>query len=159
MMVSCDSDDNQNTPTISDDPGLSVIIDGSTYSNHSYKDALYQISKPNPSTFQIDASDENGDQITIFLNGTNGFSDGAVKEMGNTDENNFTTYLLVRQASTQLNYFATTTGQVVISSHRPHPSKEGFSLISGSISVSASTTDAANAVSVVGLFTDLEYQP
>jgi hypothetical protein len=142
-----------------EDPGINAIIDGSTYDNYTFNDGIYQVSVgADQSTLTINAGDENGDQITIFLNGTNGFTDGVVKDMGNTDENNFTTYVLIRQASTELNYYATTSGQVVINSHRPHPSKDGFRLVSGTISVSASTTDAANAVSMVGNFIDLEYQ-
>ncbi|MEM1001313.1 MAG: hypothetical protein AAGH46_01540 [Bacteroidota bacterium] len=161
LIFACESEDSQDLqtpPTLSDDPGVSVIINGDSYSNYNFNDAVYQISKPNPNALHIQAGDENGDQIDLFLNGTGGFSNGAIKEIGNTDENNFMTYALVRQADTQLNYFATTSGQVVIQSNETHPSKEGFRLISGSISLSASTQDALNTLTVVGTFTDLEYQ-
>jgi hypothetical protein len=160
FVCSCESesDDDQNFE-LSDDPGISVIIDGGTFDNYNFGDGLYETSKPNPDVIYIQASDINNNQIYLNLNSTGGFSSGAVKEIGNTDTNNNRTYLSLRQASNQLTYNAISSGngQIVIQSNRAHPTEAGKRLISGTISVSASTTDASNATTVVGIFTDIVY--
>jgi len=161
FVCSCESEsDDVQDFQLSDDPGISVIIDGGTFDNYNFGDGLYETSKPNPDVLYIQASDSNNNQIYLNLNSTGGFSSGAVKTIGDTDASNNRTYLSLRQASNQLTYNAISSGngEIVIQSNRAHPTEDGKRLISGTISVSASTTDATNAASVVGIFTDIVYE-
>lgn len=162
VMISCNKDDdnannNDNEP-LSEEPGISANINGGTYSNYTFTDAIYLITLgTNSPTMSIDAADTFGDQMTIFLNGTEGFEAGTVKNMGNIDSNNFTTYVNIRQlSSTQISYFSTS-GNVTIIENRSHPTEEGKRLISGTFNVSATSISGDNTTVMTGSFTELEY--
>jgi hypothetical protein len=78
--------------------------------------------------------------------------------MGDTDSNNFTNYVLIRQlSSTQLQYFSTS-GNVTITENRAHPTEANTRLISGTFNITATTLDATNTTSMTGSFIELEYQ-
>jgi hypothetical protein len=159
FMMSCDKDDdsNDNAP-LSGDPGITATINGGTYSNYAFSDAINQTTLATNNTMTITAGDVDGDQITLFLNGTGGFGAGTVKTMGDMDSNNFTNYVLIRQlSSTQLQYFSTS-GNVTITENRAHPSEDGVRLISGTFSISASSTVDNNTTNMTGTFIELEYQ-
>jgi len=157
--MSCDKDDdNDNNEPISGDPGITANINGGTYNNYTFTDGIYQVTLgTNSPTMSIDAADIFGDQITIFLNGTGGFESGAVKNMGNIDSNNFTTYVNIRQqSSTQISYFSTS-GNVSIVENKAHPTEAGKRLISGSFNVTATSISGDNTTVMTGSFTELEY--
>jgi hypothetical protein len=159
FIMSCDKDDgNDNNEALSGDPGITANINGGSYSNYTFVDAIYQITLgTNGTTMSIDAGDINGDQITLFLNGTGGFEPGTVKTMGDLDTNNFTNFVNIRQlSSTQISYFSTS-GNVTIVENIPHPTEAGTRLISGTFNISAdSTTDSYTTV-MTGTFIELEY--
>ena len=159
FMMSCDKDDsNDNNAPISGDPGITATINGGTYSNYAFSDAIYQTTLGSNNTMDILAGDIDGDQITLFLNSTGGFGAGTIKTMGDMDSNNFTNHVLIRQlSSTQLQYFSTS-GNVTITENRAHPTEAGTRLISGTFTVTAATQGAANTTSMTGSFIELEYQ-
>ena len=78
--------------------------------------------------------------------------------MGDTDSNNFVTYTLLRQQSTQLSYYALETGTVKITENKAHPTKDGHRLISGTINVVAHSTVDNQSTTLKGSFVDLEYR-
>lgn len=159
FMMSCDKDDdsNDNDP-LSGNPGVTATINGGTYSNYTFSDAINQTTLETNNTMTISAGDVDGDQITLFLNSTGGFGAGTVKTMGDMDSNNFTNYVLIRQlSSSQLQYFSTS-GNVTITENRAHPTEADTRLISGTFSITAATSDATNTTSMTGSFIELEYQ-
>ena len=158
LMMSCDKDDgNDNNEQLSGDPGIAASINGGSFSNHTFTDGIYQITLGTyGTTMSIDTADIIGDQITLFLNGTGGFESGTVKNMGDLDSNNFTTYVNIRQSSTQISYFSTS-GNVTIIENRAHPTEAGTRLISGTFNVSAASITDDNTTVMTGSFTELEY--
>lgn len=159
FMMSCDKDDNNdNIEPLSGDPGIAANINGGSFSNYTFTDAIYQITLgTNGTTMSIDAGDINGDQITLFLNGTGGFEPGTVKNMGDLDSNNFTNFVNIRQlSSTQISYFSTS-GNVTIIENRSHPTEAGTRLISGTFNVTADSTTDDHTTVMTGSFTELEY--
>ena len=158
FMMSCDKDDgNDNNEPLSGDPGITANINGGSYSNYTFTDGIYQITLGTyGTTMSIDTADIIGDQITLFLNGTGGFESGTVKNMGDMDSNNFTTYVNIRQSSTQISYFSTS-GNVTIIENRAHPTEAGTRLISGTFNVSAASITDDNTTVMTGSFTELEY--
>ncbi|MUU78596.1 hypothetical protein [Winogradskyella endarachnes] len=159
LMLSCSSDDSggSNEP-LNENPGINATIDGGTYNNYTYTDGIYEITySETNSTMSINAADTTGDQITLFLNSTGGFSSDTVKIMGDTDSNNYRTYVLIRQASTQKSYYSTS-GNVTITENRNHPTESGIRLVSGTFDISASTTDNSDSTTFIGSFTELEYE-
>lgn len=155
FILGCSSDDQ--VYVIAEDPGIRATIDGGTYSDYNYQDGVYEItSNGNGSVLSIDSADINGDMLTLFLNATGGFDAGVVKDMGNVDENNFVTYVLIRQQNLQLSYYSDS-GQVTITSNVPHPTEEGTRLISGTFEVSASSTTPNHTTTITGAFIDLSY--
>jgi hypothetical protein len=159
FMMSCDKDDsNDNNAPLSGNPGITATINGGTFSNYAFSDAINQTTLATNNTMTISAGDVDGDQITLFLNSTGGFGTGTVKTMGDTDSNNFTNYVLIRQlSSTQLQYFSTS-GNVTITENRAHPTEANTRLISGTFNITATTLDATNTTSMTGSFIELEYQ-
>lgn len=157
ITFSCNSDDNDdNSPA--GDAKLQATINGGTYSNYAFSRGIHQITKgENGNTLSIDVSDTNGHMITLFLNGTNGFSSGTVKEMGNVDSNNFMNYVLIRQPQPQISYYSSS-GNVTITSNREHPTDAGKRLISGNFDITASSIDSENTTSMTGSFTELDYE-
>ena len=158
VIWSCDSDSGDPQITLSDNPGIEAIINGGTYTNYRFANGIYQISLGNSNqNMSINAGDDNGHQLTLFLNGTGGFSTGAVKTIGDTDSDNFRTYVLIREANSQVNYYATT-GSISINRYQAHPNKSGFRVISGVFNISATSEDGMHNTSMTGGFTDLEFQ-
>ena len=153
VLDNTDTNDGNNVNAI----GIETTINGGTYSNYIFTDAIYQITL-NGNTMSIDAGDLNGDQITLFLNGTGGFDAGTVKTMGDLDSNNFTTYVNIRQlSSTQTSYFSTS-GNVTITGNIAHPTESGIRLISGTVNITAASTTDNNTTTMTGSFTELEYE-
>lgn len=159
FMVSCDTDDNNdNQDSISGDPEVVATINGGTYSNYAFSASVYQITLgANNNTMNIQTADMNGDQITLFLNGTGGFGAGTIKTMGAIDANNFTNFVSIRQlSSTQINYISTS-GNVTITANAAHPTESGKRLISGTFNVSAASITDDNTTTMSGTFNALEY--
>jgi len=154
ITLSCSKDDD-NPPA--QDNEFAATINGGTFSNYNFIIGAYQITKgTNGNTLSIDISDPNGEMITLFLNGTGGFSSGTVKEMGNVDANSFVTYALIRQTEPEISYYSSG-GNLTITNNRAHPSISGHRLISGEFNITASSTDGANTTSMIGSFTELDY--
>ena len=117
----------------------------------------YQITKGgNGNTLTIDNAESNGEMITLFLNGTNGFKDNSVKAMGDIDSNDFRTYGLIRQFDPQVSYYSSG-GSLTITKNREHPTALGHRLISGNFSISATSLDDANTTTLTGSFSELDY--
>nr|WP_321232476.1 hypothetical protein [uncultured Psychroserpens sp.] len=156
MMLSCDKDDSNDNPPL-EGTEFQATINGGTFSNYSFIIGVYEITKgTNGNTLSIDIGDVNGEQITLFLNGTDGFNSGTVKQMGNIDSNNFVTYALIRQQEPEISYFSSV-GTVTITKNIAHPSEVGRRLISGSFNITAASIDDSNELSLTGSFTELEY--
>ncbi|MCX7547017.1 hypothetical protein OS188_03525 [Xanthomarina sp. F1114] len=160
IALSCSSDDdntnNDNNPP-AQDPGFQAQINGGTFSDYNFTVGVYEITKgTNGNTLSIDIADSNGEMVTLFLNGTGGFSSGTVKEMGNIDSNNFTNYILIRQQQPMVSYYSSS-GSVTITNNREHPTNPGHRLISGEFSTIASSVDGNYTTSMTGSFTELEY--
>lgn len=156
--LSCSGDDDSidnNTPA-----GESVFqatINGGSYSNYEYSLGVYEVVKgTNGNTLSINTGDRNGDMVNLFLNGTGGFDSGTIKEMGNIDSDNFTTFASIRQADSQITYFSTS-GSVTITTNREHPTETGHRLLSGNFSITASSIDGTNTTSMLGSFTELDF--
>lgn len=157
LIISCDSDDGNNSRPVSEQ-GIVATIDGGTYSNYSFVDGVYNVTKgTNGNTLTIESADINGDIITLFLNGTGGFSQGVIKQMGDDDSNNFKTYVLIRQLDTELSYFALEEGNVTITENRAHPTEDGRRLISGTFNVTATSTVDNHTTTMNGSFSELDY--
>jgi hypothetical protein len=156
FIFSCEKDDDQENP-VAENPGINATINGGSYSNYSFVNGIYQVTLGgNGTTLSIDASDTNGDQITLFLNGTGGFNSNTVKVMGDIDSNNFMTYVLIRQHETQTHYYSST-GSITITDNRAHPTESGKRLISGNISITANSVSGSNSTTMTGTFLDLEF--
>ena len=154
ITLSCNKDD-ANSAT--QEKGFQAVINGATYSDYSFVLSVFEITKgTNGNTLSIDISDNNGDMITLFLNGSGGFSSDTVKEMGNIDSNNFVTYALVRQSQPQVSYYSSS-GNVTITNNRTHPTESGHRLISGNFNIAATALDGMNMLSMTGSFTELDY--
>lgn len=162
FMMSCDTDDDSNNanPTpISGDPGITVTLDGGAFSNFVFEDQLYGVTLLN-SAIQISAGDEEGNQITLFLNSTGGYGAGSVKTMGNIDSGNAVTYANIRTAgSPQISYFANSSGSgnITITENITHPTDPSLRLISGTIDVTATSTTNSDTTTMTGTFKELEY--
>ncbi|WP_152487234.1 hypothetical protein [Winogradskyella psychrotolerans] len=157
-MTSCSDDDNDNSPPLNENPGMVATINGGTFNDYNFTDGTYLISSgTNGNTMSINIADTSGNQVTLFLNGTGGFSSGTVKEMGDIDSNNFVTHGIIRQANPQISYYSTS-GNVTITEDRTHPTETGIRIISGTFNISATTLDNANTTVLIGSFTELEYE-
>ena len=157
-IASCSDDDNDSSPPLHDNPGMVATINGGTFNDYNFTDGTYLVSSgTNGNTMKIDIADTSGNQVTLFLNGTGGFSSGTVKQMGNMDSDNFVTYSLIRQSNPQLSYFSAS-GNVTITENRTHPTETGIKIISGTFNISATTTDNAHSTFLIGSFTELEYE-
>ncbi len=158
ITVSCSTDDGASTTNSqAQEAEFQATIDGDTYSSYSFEMRVYEAKKgTNGNTLSIDVADINGEMITLFLNGTGGFSNSTVKEMGDIDSENFTNYVLIRQSGTQISYFSST-GRVTILKNREHPTEAGHRLISGHFDITASSIDGTNTTSMTGSFTELDY--
>lgn len=158
-IVSCEKDNsNDDHSPLSDNPGITATINGGSYTNYSFIDGIYQITLGTTNTMSVDVADVNGDQVTLFLNATGDFNAGVVKTMGESDNNNFTNYVNIRQqSSTQISYMSTS-GNVKITKNRAHPTEAGIRLISGTFNISALSTSDDNTTEMTGSFTELEYQ-
>lgn len=156
LITSCDKDDdNNNTPL--EGTSFQATINGGSFSNYSFNSSVYNVTKGNNgNTMQIDIADANGEQLTLFLNGTNGFANGTIKVMGNMDSNNFTTYSLFRQQSPQTSYFSSS-GNVTITDNRAHPTESGKRLISGDFNITTSPIEDDSELTMTGSFSELEY--
>lgn len=156
-LASCSKNDDTPENPPAEEAEFQAVINGGAYSDYSFIIGVYQITKgTNGNTLSIDIADVNGDMITLFLNGTGGFDNGSVKDMGNIDANNFTTYTLIRQQQPQISYFSTS-GSVTITNNRTHPTAVGHRLISGHFSVAAASIDGNNTTALTGSFTELDY--
>lgn len=155
FVISC-SDDSYSV-SLSDEPGMEATINGGTFNNFIFTDGAYQASLNTNNTMSIEIADADGNQLSLFLNGTDGFGAGIVKNMGDIDSNNFITYALIRTSSPQISYYSAS-GNVTISENRYHPTENGIRLISGTFNITASTLDGTNTTSMVGSFTELEYE-
>jgi len=152
-----ESNDNNNNNGPAQTPEFQAEINGGTFSNYTYTIGVYEVIKSaNNNTLSINTADSNGRLITLFLNETGGFSSSTVKEMGNRDSNDFTTFASIREQETQTNYFSTS-GSVTITTNRVHPSETGHRLISGNFTIDASTADGMNSATMTGSFTELDY--
>ncbi|WP_296316249.1 hypothetical protein [Winogradskyella sp. UBA3174] len=156
ITLSCNKDENNdNLPPQQET--FEATINGGTYDNYSFTIGAYQITKgTNGNTLSIDIADPNGDMVTLFLNGDGGFSSNTVKPMGGIDSNNFVTYGLIRQSNPQLSYFSSS-GNVTITNNREHPTELGHRLISGTFSITATSSDGLNTTSMTGSFIELNY--
>lgn len=160
LSISCSSNDDDASSNDNAPAGTSTFqatINGGTYSNYDYTLGVYEVVKgTNGNTLSINTADSNGDMITLFLNGTNGFDSGTVKEMGNVDADNFNTFATIRQASPQITYFSTS-GSVTITTNRVHPTEAGHRLLSGNFNITAATIDGSNTTSMSGSFEELDF--
>lgn len=156
LAFSCSKDDNNdNTPA--GDSAFQAALNGGTYSNYEFKMGVYEITKAN-NTLSIDIGDTNGTMVNLFLNGTDGFGAGTVKQMQNVASDNFTTNAVIRQPNQpqQITYFSSA-GNVTITGNRENPEKSGHRLISGTFDITAGTIDGTNVTTLKGLFTELDY--
>lgn len=154
IVLSCSKDDsNDNAPA--GETEFQATLNGGTYSNYAFTLGVYEITKGTNGTLSIDIGDPNGNLITLFLNGNGGFGAGVIKQIGNVDENNFTTHAVIRQPQ-QITYFSST-GTIKITNNREHPTKAGHRLISGTFDVTASTIDGTNVTTLTGSFNELDY--
>ncbi|GAB5398471.1 MAG: hypothetical protein Aureis2KO_00560 [Aureisphaera sp.] len=160
--VSCsknddNSDDNSTDNSPAGEAVFQATIDGDTYSNYDFTIGVYEVVKGTTgNTLSINTGDINGEMVSLFLNGTDGFSSGTVKEMGDVDADSFTTFATVRQASPQITYFSNG-GSVTITNNREHPSETGHRLLSGTFNITAATIDGINTLSLSGSFTELDF--
>ncbi len=160
--ISCSNDDdssnnNATNNTPAGDAEFQATIDGDTYSNYDFTIGVYEVVKGTTgNTLSINAGDINGEMVSLFLNGTNGFDSGTVKEMGDVDTENFRTFATVRQSNPQLTYFSDG-GNVTITTNREHPSETGHRLISGTFNITAATQDGNNTLTLSGSFTELDF--
>ena len=162
FILSCSTDDDgDSSGPLNENPGISATIDGSTYDDYSYSDNFYQVTfNTDANTIKIEANNSDNDQITLFLNSTGGLDSGTVKTIGNADSNNYITYLIIRQASSQKTYsasIASGSGSITITENRAHPTESGTRLISGTFNISAATSEGNNTT-FVGSFTELEFE-
>jgi hypothetical protein len=153
---SCDkNDDGSNAPI--EGTTFQATVNGGNYSNYTFDIGVYAITKgTNGNTLSIDIGDVNGEQLTLFLNGTDGFSNGTIKQMGNEDTNNFVTYALFRQQNPLTSYYSTN-GNVTITNNRTHPTESSKGLISGNFDITVSPIDSNIILTLTGSFTELEY--
>ncbi len=164
FVLSCSSDDdngsNENqieNQAEAQDPGFEAAINGGTFSNYSFILGAYLITPGNNgNTISIDAVDTQGNAINLFLNGTDGFGNDTVKQIGNIDSDNFMTNVVIRDLQSPVTYFSST-GNITITSNRQHPTKSDIRLISGNYNITASTIDGLNTTVLTGTFTELEF--
>lgn len=156
FIVSCSSDDENSNP-LSEEQGINAIINGGTFNDYTFSESIYQITKSTNNTISIDAGDSNGNQLTLFLNGLGGFGSGTIKNMGDSDSNNFVTYILIRQNNPELSYFSST-GNLTITENRTHPTVSGMRLLSGNFEITASPVNDTTTTTMTGAFIDLEFE-
>jgi hypothetical protein len=155
-ILSCSSD-NETTNNAPPDENFQAVINGNLYSNFTFDLGVYDITKnASNNTLTIDIADTSGNMITLFLNETGGFGTGTVKQMGNTDINNFRTFGLIRQPNPQVSYFSNS-GSLTITNNREHPTEAGQRLISASFNITTASTDGINSATMTGTFTDFKY--
>ncbi len=158
--ISCSKDDDNSNSTENTPAGEAVFqatIDGDTYSNYDFTLGVYEVVRGNNgNTLSINVGDRNGEMVSLFLNGTNGFSSGTVKEMGDVDTDNFRTFATVRR-SNPLTTFFSTNGNVTITTNREHPSETGHRLLSGTFNITAATSDGSTSLTLAGSFTELDF--
>lgn len=155
VVLSCNKDDNNDSPPAGES-GFQATINGGTYSNYAVILGVYQITRGNNgNTLSIDIGDVNGNMINLFLNGTGGFGNGVIKQMGTIDSDNYTTNSVIRQPGEDT-YFSSG-GTVKITTNREHPTVSGHRLISGTFDITARTIDGTNTTSMSGSFTELKY--
>lgn len=157
FILACNSDDNQNDAPVSNDQGINAIINGGSFNDYNFIDSIYQVTKSSNNTISINTGDASGNQITLFLNSSNGFGSGTVKPMGDFDENNFVNYILVRQNNPELNYFSSS-GHLTITANRAHPTENGMRLLSGNFEITANTIDDSHSIEMNGSFMELEFE-
>ena len=166
IFTSCNSNDddsNENDdvqtglPTEPQGTSFTANITGGTFTNYPFSLGVYQVTKgTNGNTLSIDVADTQGQNINLFLNGTEGFSNGTVKEMGNVDSDNFNTYAVIRDMQSQISYFSSS-GNVTITHNENHPTEDGVKIISGTYNINAATIDGNHETNLTGTFTELEY--
>ena len=159
FIFSCSSDNENSSSTlpISESQGINASINGGSFNNYNFSDSIYQVTKGANNTISIDASDTNGNQITLFLNSTGGFSSGTIKDMGDIDSNNFVTYILLRQGNPEVSYFSST-GTVTITKNRAHPTDSGLQLLSGTFEITANPINDPTTITIAGSFVELEFE-
>ncbi len=155
ITLSCNKDENNDNSPAQDET-FQATIKGGTFDSYIFSMGAYEVTKGSNGTLSIDIVDPNGEMVTLFLNGTGGFSSGTTKEMGNVDSNNFVTYGLIRQSQPQQSYYSSV-GNAIITNNRVHPTEIGHRLISGTFSFTAKTIDGTQTITMNGSFTELDY--
>lgn len=161
LTLSCSKDDdnqNSDSQTEAQEPKFQATINGGSFTNYPFELGVYEITRgTNGNTISINVADTQGQSINLFLNGTDGFSNGTVKEIGNIDSDDFTTHAVIRDQQAVITYFSSS-GSITVTNNRAHPSKSGYRLISGNYSIMASSIDNVNTTELTGSFTELEFE-
>lgn len=155
-ILSCSSDDTTvDKPT--EGPGFQATLNGGTFSNYGFKLGVYEAKKgANGNTLSINTADSNGKAINLFLNNTDGFKSGTVKQIGNVDSDNFVTHAVIRDVQPSVSYYSKN-GTIKITNSRKHPSNAQLHLISGEFNIVASSADGTNTTTIKGSFNELAY--
>lgn len=155
VICSCSTDDTNDDPA--ENPTFQARINGGTFSDFTFALGVYKAKKSaNGNTLSIDLADVKGNNINLFLNGTDSFDKGTVKQIGNVDTHNFVTHAVIKGVQPTLSYFSSK-GTIKITNNREHPSKPEMGLISGEFDITADALDGNNSTTIKGSFNDLEY--
>lgn len=155
FISSCSSDDTTDAPT--EGPKFQASLNGGTFSNYNFKLGAYEATKgTNGNTLSINIADPSGTAINLFLNNTDGFKTGTVKQIGNIDSDNFVTHGVIRDVKPAVSYFSKT-GTIKITNNREHPTNSQQRLISGEFNIVASSIDGTNTTTIKGSFEELAY--
>ena len=155
LAVSCSSDDTSDAPP--EGPTVQANINGGTFSNYVFKLGVYEIAKSSKgNSLSIEMADKSGNNLTMFLNSTDGFEPGTIKQMGNVDTYKAVTYVMIRDGQSQVSYFSKS-GSIKIHNNREHPSNSKQRLISGEINIIASSEDGKQTTTMKGSFHELAY--
>ena len=155
FFLSCSSSDDTNDPV--EGPTSQATINGGTFSNYVFKLGVYEVVKNKKNnTLNIEMADKNGKKITLFLNSTDGFESGTIKQMGNVDSEKFSTYAWIRDVQPQASYYSNS-GTLKITNNRENPSNSKQNIISGAFEITAYSEDLEKNTTMKGSFTDLVY--
>lgn len=156
VTLSCNKDDEQNEISAAQTPEFTATINGGGFTNYAFDLGVYAITKGTGSnTLSIDIADTSGVNVNLFLNGTDGFETGTIKQMGNVDSNSYTTNSIIRNTQ-GVTYFSSS-GRVSITNNRAHPTESGARLLSGTFIITATTIDGGNSTNLIGSFSELKY--
>ncbi len=153
-LLSCNKDDESDSSGTDPEAAFNATINGGNFSNYISTLGFYDASSSD-GTLSISVTDSNNNVVRLFMNSTGGLNSGVVKEINNTDPNNFVTQVVIRDQTAMVTY-TSISGNITILENRQSAEDSNYRLVTGNFIITASTSTGTN-ITMTGNFDNIKY--